>query len=464
MMLGISAETTRQIAEQYNNLENAEMIYNSYFENKAIIPIYNKEQLAKVGSGEKVTINGKIYTFSTEAYYALQNDLDLGGVYDSNTDTWSGTKWNPINNEFTGILDGLGHTISGIYFGEDEQTKGLFDELKGTLKNLYIKDSYKIKNMNGLLAGTNNGEIVNCYYEKALIGLKVGDYVNYTPKTGTYSVVGGTYGTGTDNVQSFSTETGENSLKWRIWSINEKTGVVELISETEGQTLTLKGADGYNHAVEILNDLCENLYSGENGAIARSINLEDIDGKTEYNYTKETNYGKKYTPTNKQYPNIYIGELGSTSNGLNDTSNLLKRSEMAEKGTKNGEGITQYSKYSGSSVANTLIATFTWCNYIPEDNLANLGINTVQKGMINLGKGYWVASRSVYAYESNADFDVPNIISEGDMVNFLLFSSDGTVAEIPCAVRPIVTLDKNVTFTKDTEKTKEGITYWNIKF
>lgn len=167
-----SAETTKQIAEQYNNLGEANNIYNNYFANTDIVPIYTKEQLAKIGSGEEILIDGKIYTFSTDAYYILKKDLDLGGIYNSNTDIWSGEQWTPITDEFTGTLDGLGHTISKIYLGENEEIQGIFKELQGTIKNIFVKNSYKDKNAYGLLTGTNNGTIINCYYENEVIEIK----------------------------------------------------------------------------------------------------------------------------------------------------------------------------------------------------------------------------------------------------------------------------------------------------
>lgn len=62
----------------------------------------------------------------------LDADMDLGGVYDAQTDTWSGPNWTPIGGKygmdtqslddpitletrFNGVLDGQGHTISNMY-------------------------------------------------------------------------------------------------------------------------------------------------------------------------------------------------------------------------------------------------------------------------------------------------------------------------------------------------------------
>lgn len=159
-----SAETTKQIQEQYNNLNEANTIYESYFANTDIIPIYTKEQLAKIGSEEQALINNKVYTFSVDGYYTIQNDLDLGGVYDKDTGEWSGEQWIPLTNEFTGILDGLGHTITGLYINNSQDNQGLFGTLKGTVKNLRVTASSVNGQTNEIIAGINNGTIANCYY------------------------------------------------------------------------------------------------------------------------------------------------------------------------------------------------------------------------------------------------------------------------------------------------------------
>lgn len=165
-----SAEATKQIAEKYNNIGNAEDIYTSYFTDVEVIPIYTREQLEKIGSGEQIQIYDKTYTFKPNAKYILQNDLDLGGYYDETTKTWTvaaGKEWTPITDKFTGILDGLGHTISGIYINKpNESNQGLFGTLKGTVKNLKMIDGYiNGKSNTGAIAGTNEGTIENCHYE-----------------------------------------------------------------------------------------------------------------------------------------------------------------------------------------------------------------------------------------------------------------------------------------------------------
>ena len=477
-----SAETTKQIEERYNNLNEANTIYDNYFANTDIIPIYTKEQLAKVGSGEQVLINSKVYTFSTDGYYTIENDLDLGGVYDEETKIWSGEQWTPLTSEFTGILDGLGHTITGLYLGTSEGTQGIFHELNGTIKNLYIKDSYKITNMNGLLAGVNNGEIINCYYEKALIGLKVGDYVNYEPTKGTYTVAGGTYGTGYISNQSFTTD---SSLKWRILSIDEKTGEIELVSATSVHTLYLNGADGYNHALDILNDLCEELYSNKNRATARSINVEDINAKTTYDYTTYNNGTFTYGDTKRlsdygtgymNYPKLYSQEKGyGTGDGTGDkekvlfnTTGLEGSKGLEDEVTDGTTGITTYSTVTGSINGNKAgtdpYITYTFYYYSPESYLKELGINKAPPGLLKTGTTYWLASRCVYASSTDEYVCVRVVNSSGNVSSNNLFCSSGDVLSAGYAVCPVVSLGANVTLTKDTTNSTDTTTYWNIQY
>lgn len=157
-----SRETTEQIEKQYNNVGEKDSIYENYFISTDVIPIYTANQLKEIGSGKEITIDGRVYIFSADAYYTIKNDLDLGGIYNSNTDTWSGEQWTPITDDFIGILDGLGHKVTGLYINNSNSNQGLFGVLKGTVKNLKIQDSYVNGRENELLAGKNEGTIENC--------------------------------------------------------------------------------------------------------------------------------------------------------------------------------------------------------------------------------------------------------------------------------------------------------------
>ena len=73
---------TRKIYEPKSSMEE---IYNSFFNNGNIIPIYNVEQLIAIGSGDKINIDGKIYEFRNkdknpdepQITYVLKNDIEF---------------------------------------------------------------------------------------------------------------------------------------------------------------------------------------------------------------------------------------------------------------------------------------------------------------------------------------------------------------------------------------------------
>ncbi len=270
-------------------------------------------------------------------------------------------------------------------------------------------------------------------------GIKVGDYVNYTPDIGEYKVANSQYGSGYDSVQTFTTETGENALKWRILSIDEETGKIELVSEKVGQATTnlcLKGVDGYNHGVDILNDLCKTLYSktidGNEIAVGRSLNVEDINakikgiyladsaiGSSSYNYNDKIKISTKYSEVkNRKYPNLYAKEDGYYDEEAKQEGGISESTGLND-GVVNDEKVTEYKTVTGYTddydfVANKpkkdIYVTHTYyiCtleNYLNDD----LGINKAPKGLINVKESYWLASRSVSIGSYGIDWRIRNV-------------------------------------------------------
>ncbi|MBO5412782.1 MAG: hypothetical protein J6A29_00465 [Clostridia bacterium] len=319
-------------------------------------------------------------------------------------------------------------------------------------------------------------------------GLKVGDYVNYTPDTGTYKVASGSTGSGYSSEQSFTTR---SNLSWRVWSIDEETGKIEIALASAGSSLYLEGADGYNHAVDILNDLCETLYSkkvnGTKVATGRSINVEDINSKTTYDYTTFTKTDKGFTYGDRKqlstygidymkYPNLYSQEIGYGTAGTFNTTGL-----DGERGLKNGttdeSGVTTYPAMGhtdGNTAGTDPYVTYTYYGYgyngdsytyFPEQCLdTSLGVNTAKEGLINIGPTYWLASRCVDINSSMAYFLVRCMDSSGLVSASNLLSSYGSAHASSCAIRPIVSLGSKVSLEYDSAKSTSGTTYWTAVF
>ena len=156
--------------------------------------IANGEQRAKLAQDVN---SGNGYAGT---YFVLTADIVL-----NNTDGWENwgetvpkNTWTPIGSyeiQFTGILDGQGHSVSGIYVNSNEHYQGFVGYLgvNGIIQNIGVKESY-VKGVwsTGGVCGQNDGLMINCY--------------NSGNVTGSY-YVGGVCGrsTGTDNEYSFLT-------------------------------------------------------------------------------------------------------------------------------------------------------------------------------------------------------------------------------------------------------------------
>ena len=102
----------------------------------------------------------------------------------NNTEGWENwnesteglNSWTPIGsdaNQFTGTLDGDGHSVSGIYINSTANYQGLVGVLGsgGALQNLGVKASY-IKGLHsvGGVCGISWGTVTNCYNSGSLAG------------------------------------------------------------------------------------------------------------------------------------------------------------------------------------------------------------------------------------------------------------------------------------------------------
>ena len=110
-------------------------------------------------------------------------------------------------------------------------------------------------------------------------GVKIGDYIsNYDPtpvyNNGTNYKVAKSLTRGYTSDQTFIED---ETLGWRVLSIDEATGKVELIADKATSTkLRLEGAVGWNNSINVLNDTCKAIYSKAGVGEARSINVEDV--------------------------------------------------------------------------------------------------------------------------------------------------------------------------------------------
>jgi hypothetical protein len=152
--------------------------------------------------------------------YVLDADVDA-----SVTATWnSGAGLLPIGDSsqpFTGTLDGNGHVIINLYVNSGARNVGLFGVIgaKAKVKNVGLLGGSVTETVTpfspvGALAGTNDGNVADCWATTSVIGLSQGDPagglvgVNNGTVAGSYASgsvsggeVGGLIGTNTGTVR-----------------------------------------------------------------------------------------------------------------------------------------------------------------------------------------------------------------------------------------------------------------------
>lgn len=253
-------------------------------------------------------------------------------------------------------------------------------------------------------------------------------------------------------------------------SINED-GIVELVSDNtndKGQKIWLKGAEGYNNGVYILNDIAEKLYSNKSlGTTARSMTIEDIEKKINevgitardaYTSSDSVKYGETKTFTKyKEYPEIYAEENGSGIDlaTTNDPNSEVKKDGIgeSEKESKNFPVPNTEKTSKEASKALTVRQTYYYmtkeemANYFDEEN------KKFYELIFDTSGGYWLASRYValrYANTStdSAYFGLHHANSDGlNDYNFFMFSSFGASYEKCNGLRAVVSLSSGVKFT-----------------
>lgn len=240
------------------------------------------------------------------------------------------------------------------------------------------------------------------------------------------------------------------NINWVILAEDDENYMLTTVKATN-DTFRLKGADGYNNAVQAMNAYCAKYYSTViNGKkyVARSINLNDIEAyykdKTD-TWKQETLEYDNYNKTGKEvtrsqyYPALYTMEIGSGMNGNLGTSEM-----------PNGyESYNNSYKSDGSSTTKYLDTYYFAESKEMKDNFSNLEAYNI---IFESGNPYWVATRlvtftrsSLSVNKSYARFGV-RIVTGGELKYSALMQSDNgtdiTLKDL-LAVRPVVVIPKN---------------------
>lgn len=309
---------------------------------------------------------------------------------------------------------------------ENEQNK-ILDEYETEL-NQY--------NENTLVYKVNNGIV------------KIGDYVAYTPDDASTKEILeelGNYSGSKENTNLTLTQ--EKNLKWRVLDV--KDGCVRLISEMPTTSLiTLKGAMGYNNAVKLLDDACSSLYNNSSFTNkVQNLKIEDIQDKMlEKDYKKfDDNYGERFTTGTKYYPSILLNEMEQKVT-INKDVIIGEKLDLSEQ--KNL--VNQLDKLQAISLN---VKYSYWGKKMTQNDFID---NEFYEIFINNGKNYdtyWLSSRCVDAFNTEAGFNI-RYIESGGVYAHCLYISDEKVRSFGYALRPVVTLNSGVQL--DATKVADG--------
>ena len=280
--------------------------------------------------------------------------------------------------------------------------------------------------------------------------VKVGDYVAYTPDKlddnalTTLKTNLKNYSGASDNTTNSAIDI-EKGLKWRVLDVDETTGQVRLISATPTKkSIELKGYNGYNNAVKLLDDACSTLYNSKLATKVQNLKIEDIQDKM-----KEKDYSKLYSEygkpqillEHKKYPSILAQEKNQKVNEYEGTLDLSKQDNY----------INQTDVLEANSLE---IKTTAWVKndyevLTADDFEGEYG--QIYSDMFFKDYTYWMSSRcistGVDAGSVCANFGV-RYVSSGIVNAFNLYYSNGYDGNHnDCAFRPVITLNSNVQVT-----------------
>ncbi|MBR3002172.1 MAG: type II secretion system protein [Clostridia bacterium] len=298
--------------------------------------------------------------------------------------------------------------------------------------------------------------------------LKIGDYV--TIDSTQYNAVNTTKLATLNEVVGSSTDrtalTRNANMQWRVLEKDNNGNPTKLISASTAGNLQLRGPNGYNNAVYLLDGLSDALYSTKLG-ITRNLKIDDVEKHFNDNakaakeaYSGDSivvamNETKNYTGK-QAYPSISANEIGIGIDGLTSvkTKNDLGAIEKSEQNEP-------YSGYDFTS-ANGLTVTETYY-YLgsPRTIYEMEGTDNIYYTLFNGIDKSWLSSRSIRVMENICDFCIVRL-SSNSVGNVAMTTGNGYYNPSSLetnGIRPVIIVNSNITTTYSG---KYGNTNYNI--
>ena len=224
--------------------------------------------------------------------------------------------------------------------------------------------------------------------------IPIGSYIKYTPDTVNEETLNklieelGTYSGSEANTKETLKQ--EMELNWRVLDV--KDGQVRLISDVATtSTIAIKGYNGYNNAVYLLDDICNKLYN--NSKLTNKVQNLKIEDIEQYLKDKIVVSENKISPAGIKYPQIVEQEENQTINNITGT---LKQSEQTELINQTEVKI---------ATSSSLKRTYKW-KKLNEESFKNSKYYTMFFNDGENTKRYWLSTREIYTASDYATFGI----------------------------------------------------------
>ena len=295
---------------------------------------------------------------------------------------------------------------------------------------------------------------------------KVGEIVNYTPDTPSTGYDLSTAKSGFESAQTIDGT--YDPTTWKIMEVDENGNITKLfgVPSSSQSRVYLYGSTGYNNGVYLLNDICKSRYGNASlGAIARSLNIEDIESRMNATGIAARNayksgtvqYGttRKYTGNYIKYPALYaqekysgvdVSDVAGGTQIITGSVDATAQSKMNPNGKSGSDDIyttlPETSETTGPSKTNLTCTQTFWggsqsSSYYDDANFYNMIFGT--------GTYFWLASRYVdcYSGDSYAYFGL-RYVGYGNLRGNSLFYSNGDSYLSNYRLAPVVSLGSGI--------------------
>ena len=409
----------------------------------AVYEISNAGQLYWFAGLVNGTLSG--VTQNTSANAVLTKDIVVNkNVLKPDGTLNDGTfkEWAPIATSaspYTGIFEGQNHTISGVYFNqEDSYDVGLFGRNNGKIANAGILDSYfyGTSKVGGVCGNNYTGTISNCYNTGSVSGIGTAGGVsgyNYTGSitncyntgnvSGSSGFVGGVSGYNSKGTIINSYNAGSVSGLEYVGGVsgdNDTGSITDCynIGSVSGSEGNVGGVNGNNNGGTITNSYNAGSVSGieryvggvngwNNGTITNCYNVGSVSGS---GYVGGVNGWNNGTITNCYYDStIYTGnaignDKGTTKKVEGKTIDEFKTGEIA------------YLLSQGCTIDEVTYDGTIWGQTIGKDTYPTLGGSKVYKNATYKGCEGKTGDAVSYEYsntEKNTYGDHPDADNDG---------------------------------------------------